>query len=503
MSGVPLSMPRSLSLWWADLPARRTLGVLCLTSILAVVCGVVQMMALSQVRILLPLGILLATAYFLLAMSRHLGALLIFLLAFSEFFGLVQESSEVVGIKLIDILAALLALPVVIQVFRSGFLFQGGAAARRMRTATLILIALLGGQILLTVLMSGQGPWLSLKAAKPYFYYFAFLLVPVYAGSPSKIRRLGAGMTAIASVLALMYLLISILGEIPSLPGLIVGEANFVGLGTFTRVRSNGAPLVVAMLLYQFYRYASGRSTRLGKLALVLLSIGAVVHFYRSVWIGVLVGVIVQAGIEGKTGARTLGKLLLGLLLLSLAIGVINRDYGEMILSRALSTVTEVEENSGSYGVRQEQIEAWAPILRENWLVGIGFLHHDSTVGQQMEALHQLEATGNYDIGWVDLMGRLGTLGISLLIAALYLLSRSAWIPALAAAGGETAILAKTVAAWLIVGIVSLPGYPLLSSAAGIFPLALLSGMLAVLESHDESSRELPGALEGSDDARR
>ncbi|HEU5179809.1 MAG TPA: hypothetical protein VFW45_03390 [Candidatus Polarisedimenticolia bacterium] len=502
MPDAPPSLPRGLSLWWADLPTRRTLWVLCLTSVLAVVCGVVQMMALNQFPILLPLGILLGTAYFLLAMSRNLGALLIFLLTFAEFFGLLQESSEVNGIKLIDILTALLVVPLVIQILRSGFPFHG-AVGRRMRRATLILLVLLGGEILLTVLLSEQGLWLSLKAAKPYSYYFAFLLVPIYADSPAKIRRLGAGMTAIASILAFMYLLISMLGEIPSLPGLIVGEANFVGLGTFTRVRSNGAPLVVAMLLYQFYRYASGRATRLGKLALVLLSIGAVVHFYRSVWIGVLAAVVVQAGIEGKTGARTLGKLLLGLLLLSVAMGVINRDYGEMILSRALSTVTEVEENSGSYGVRQEQIEAWAPILQENWLVGIGFLHHDSTVGQQMEALHQLEGTGNYDIGWVDLMGRLGTLGIILLVAALYLLSRSAWIPALAAAGGETAILAKTLAAWLIVGIVSLPGYPLLSSGAGIFPLALLAGMLAVLEEHDESPRELPGEQEGSGNAGR
>jgi hypothetical protein len=501
MAGFPLS-PRSLDSWWADPDSRRTLGVLLLTSVLAVACGMIQMLALSQVPMLLPLGILLGTAFLLLALARNLAALLVFLLAFSEFFGMIQESSQVGGIKLIDILTALTVLPVILQLVRAGFPFQG-AASRRLRLASAILLALLGGEIIVTVLGSGQGFWLSLKAAKPYFYYFAFLMVPVYAGTPAKIRRLGAIMTAIAAGLALMYLLISIVGEIPSLPGLIVGEANFVGLGTFTRVRSNGAPFMVAMLLYQFYRYADGRATRFGKVSLVVLAIGAVIHFYRSVWIGVLAGVIVQACIEGRRGARTLAKFLLGLLALSLAIGAIKSDYGEMILSRAVSTVTEVEESSGSYGVRQQQIESWMPILRDNWLVGIGFLHHDSTLGQEMEALHQLEGTGNYDIGWVDLLGRLGMLGVVLLVAALYLLSRSAWRMDHEAIGGETAILARTLAAWLMVGIVSLPGYPLLSSGAGIFPLAILAGMLAVLEETERPATQGSGpAPSGGNGAR-
>ena len=486
------SFPRNLRPWWEDPTSRRTLGVLGLTTALAVICGGIQLMALGQVAMLLPLALLLAAGYLLLALSRKLAALGLYVLAFSEFLGLVHESFEVGGVKLIDIITAIVAVPLVLHLLKAGFPFRG-PAARRLRLGALILFVLLAGEVILTVLGSGQGFWLSVKAAKPYLYYFAFLLVPVYAGSPEKVRRLAGWMTATASALALMYLFISLTGDSPSLPGLIVGEASFIGLGTFTRVRSNGASLMVAMLLYQFYRYADGRSSRFGKLALIVLAMGAVVHFYRSLWIGVLAGIIAQASIEGKRGARTVGKFLIGLVVLSIGLGAILPEYGRMILSRALSTVTEVEELSGSYGVRYEQIESWAPILREHWLVGIGFLHHDSVLGQRMEALHKLEGTGNYDIGWVDLLGRLGTLGVVLLGWSLYLLSKGGWYSSSYRGGGETAILRRTLVAWLVVGVVSLPGYPLLSCGAGIFPLALLAGMLAVLEDQEKAGPSMAG----------
>src|SRR5262249_47166688 len=157
------------------------------------------------------------------------------------------------------------------------------------------------------------------------------------------------------------------------------------------------------------------------RISLIFLFLGALVHFYRSLWVGILVGILVQAGIEGRHGARTVAKFLMVLVALSIGIGVIHPEYGGMIISRAVSTVTELEETNGSYGVRQEQIQRWTPILRDNWVAGIGFLHHDSDIGQQMEALYDLEGTGNYDVGWVDLLGRLGVIGVILLLLSLFL----------------------------------------------------------------------------------
>src|SRR5262245_50636995 len=159
MPATPASFTRALGLWWDDPQGRRTLWVLCLTSILAVVCGVAQMMASSQVPILLPLGILLATAYCLMAVSRHLAALLIFLVAFSEFFGFLQESTEVEGIKVIDIFTALVALPLFVQIFRGGFPFHG-TVAKRLKLATFFLLALISGEVFLTVLWTDQSLWL-------------------------------------------------------------------------------------------------------------------------------------------------------------------------------------------------------------------------------------------------------------------------------------------------------------------------------------------------------
>ena len=82
-----------------------------------------------------------------------------------------------------------------------------------------------------------------------------------------------------------------------------------------------------------------------------------------------------------------------------------------MITSRAVSTITEVQEVSGSYGARQDEIEQWLPIIREHWLIGIGFLHHDSAMGQELEVMHSLQGTGNYDVGWVVGAGIEGAFG--------------------------------------------------------------------------------------------
>jgi hypothetical protein len=475
--------------WERDAPGRKDAIILLATLALGAGLGVVQVMALNSIPVLLPLGVLAAAAYLLLVLSRSLAALVIFVMTFAEFWGVLPEVTELGGVKFIDVVTAILVVPIAVSLAKTGFPFRG-RPARSLRLGAVILLFLIVGEVFLTTVRTDQSFWLSVKAAKPYLYYFGFLLVPAYAGSVQGIRRLAAWMTAIAAALSLAYLLISLIGEISALPGLIVGEANYVGLGTFTRVRSNGAPLIVAMLLYQFYRFADGRSSRIEKTALVLLTMGATVHFYRSLWVGILVGVIVQGGIEGRRGVRSVAKFLIFLVALAIAIGAIHPEYGQLIASRALSTVTEVEQLNGSYGARQEQIERWAPILREHWLLGIGFLHHDSAVGQQLEAMHQLEGTGNYDIGWVDLLGRLGVLGIGLLGLGLQRLSSSCWLRHAYDSDAEVAIYRRTLLAYLVAGVVSLPGYPILSCGAGIIPMALLIGMLGVMETEEESPRE-------------
>jgi hypothetical protein len=474
------------------------MSILLLTVMLAAFCGVLQVAILGSVSVLVPLGVVLGAAYLFLVLGRSMAALVSFVLVFAEFLGLLPEASEVNSVKLIDIVTAMLVIPLFVHLMKEGFPFHG-TVGRHLRLGAVILLVLITGQIFLTTLSTDQSFWLSVKAAKPYLYYFGFLVVPVYAGSPKQVRQLASWMTLIASGLSLMYLLISLVGELGYLPALIVGEANYVGLGTFTRVRSNGAPLIVAMLLYQFYRYVDGKSSGLEKLSLILLAMGTTVHFYRSLWVGILVGIVVQASIEGKRGARSVAKFLLFLVVLATAISVIHPEYGEMIASRALSTVTEVEQLNGSYGARQEQIERWAPILRDHWLLGIGFLHHDSAVGQQMEALYQLEGTGNYDVGWVDLLGRLGVLGIAFLTAALYLLTKGSWHSHLYEAGGDLAVLSRTLIAYLVAGVVSLPGYPILSCGAGIIPMVLLVGMLSVLrQAEEEPFQESTGPRGGN-----
>src|SRR5438093_4259693 len=107
MERTPTDILQNQYPWWRDPGVQKAPAVLLLTVVLGLLCGVAQLMALAVAPALLPAGILLAAGYLLLVLSRKLAALVIFVLAFVEFCGLVPDVTEVRGIKLIDIVTAL------------------------------------------------------------------------------------------------------------------------------------------------------------------------------------------------------------------------------------------------------------------------------------------------------------------------------------------------------------------------------------------------------------
>lgn len=466
---------------WQGVPFNRTTLVVLLTVLLGLASGMTILLALGEYNTLWLVGLLLLTTYTAIAVARRLAALVFLICAFIEFWGAVPEAYQIGPIKLIDVIAGAAILPLVVELIRRGFPFHGSVRKRLSLAANLLLVLVIG-EVLLTTLSTGQDLWQTIKAGKPYFYYFGFLLVPVYAGTAEKVRQLVQWVTIASAVLAGIYLLASLLGESSVLPGLVVGQARFIGLGSFTRVRSLGAPFIVAMFLLQFYRMVEGRASKMDKIAVIILALGIIVHSYRSVWAGILGGIFLQSCMEGRRGAQSLGKLLAVLLILLGGISAIHPEYTKMILARGASALTEVEEGSGSYGVRQEQVKSWQPILAENWIAGIGFLHHDSPFGQRLEALYGMAGTGNYDVGWIDILGRLGVCGSMLFCVFLYYLTKGVWTRQAYRRRGELTCMRRTVAAYTLAGIISLPGFPLLSYAGGVFPLALLAGMMAVYE---------------------
>jgi hypothetical protein len=115
-----------------------------------------------------------------------------------------------------------------------------------------------------------------------------------------------------------------------------------------------------------------------------------------------------------------------------------------------------------------------------------------------MEALYSLEGTGNYDVGWVDLIGRLGAGGVLLLFICIYGFSKSVWRSGAYRCEAETAVIKRALTAFLVAGVVSLPGYAVLSWTGGILPMMLFVGMLAVLErSSDLGDGKASGAQSG------
>src|SRR5262249_4282412 len=101
---------------------------------------------------------------------------------------------------------------------------------------------------------------------------------------------------------------------------------------------------------------------------------------------------------------------------------------------------------------------------------------------------------GNYDVGWVDLLGRLGVLGMAVLALVLYFMTRGCWNSKFFKKDAEITIFKRTMATYLLAGLISLPGYPILSSVSCILPFALMTGILAVLESYEAP----PGCIQES-----
>jgi len=470
----------------ARMPIEVPAGALWLTAVIALISSLVVLFG-SYLSFLFPLVlVILGFAYSALSLRKSLWALVILLLVFINVLGLLAEDNQVGPLKPLDILLAVAAVPLLLHWGRRGFPYDGPVRAR-LSLATGLILSLAAFEVILTTLRTGQSLWDGIKSGKSILFYGAFLLIPVYAGSEQKIQRLLRWMTILACGLALVYVLASLLGEISWAPGLVLAQTTFIGIGTFTRVRNRGAPFIVAMLLYHFYRMTEGKSALLQKVGFVLLFLGALIHFFRSLWIGILGGVVLQACVEGRRGARNVVKLLVVVFLLYAGIGTLYPDYVKMIMSRAASTMTEVQDLTGSYGVRYERIQSWMPILRQNWVLGIGFVHGDSTVGQQIEALNGLPATGDYEVGWIDLLGRMGVAGTAVFLFALFQLSRSVWAPGSYEGAHIKTRLRRTIFAYIVAGIISLPGYPLLTWEGGVIPLAFLTGILGTLEQFGQS----------------
>jgi hypothetical protein len=338
---------------------------------------------------------------------------------------------------------------------------------------------------------SGQGIWEGVKAGKSFLYYGVFIIVPFYLSSSEDCRRLLTCFTAIALALASLLLIVSFLGTVPHiLPGLRTVEAGFVGLGTFTRVTNRGFALIFAMLLYHLYVLVDeGMSLR--RIGIVSwLAAGALVTFYRSVWIGMFAAVIVQVCVEGRRGVSVIVRGLLILFVGVLLLALINPTNVQMVLQRAESSFYEVQDRSGSYKERYQQIQTWLPVLKDHLLYGVGFLHPESKEGMALQAVNSMQGTGTLDVGWVDLLGRVGVLGTLALVVFLMRLCGNVFRRESYTGSTESAHLRRAVFSLLVVGVVSLPGAALLSWEGGSIIYGMLLGALLVLDDNGKNGSD-------------
>jgi hypothetical protein len=284
-------------------------------------------------------------------------------------------------------------------------------------------------------------------------------------------------------MLSSLLIVVSIHGSIPAaLPGMRIVETGFIGVGKFTRVTNRGFPLIFVMLLYHLYGLVRNQTNLRRIAAVALLAAGAIITFYRALWIGIVAALVAQVCVEGKRGmvilVRVAGLVILGMLLTSF----FSPTLVQMVLQRAESSISEIQNQSGSYQSRIIQIQTWLPVLREHWVCGVGFLHPDSKEGQALQAINNMQGTGTLDVGWIDLLGRLGVVGTLLLAAFLLKLSGKVFSHDWYTGSEEIIRIKRTVFSFLIVGVISLPGAALLSWEGGSIMYGLLLGLLLVLE---------------------
>lgn len=144
----------------------------------------------------------------------------------------------------------------------------------------------------------------------------------------------------------------------------------------------------------------------------------------------------------------------------------------DVVTTRISAIPQEYADSGASLGYRVEITRRLLSLFFERPLVGVGLLHAQG-LGGSLASRVGLDSVFTVDVGWVDILMKTGLIGLLAFGFIFFRLMRSL----LQDTANPPAATAAT-RAYIIMGVVALPGAAVFTWSGGIIPLALALGTL-------------------------
>lgn len=328
--------------------------------------------------------------------------------------------------------------------------------------------------LLLTTVRYEQGVWDGVKDVKVIWYYavaYIGLLTPL---DPVEMRRITKTFIAAGVLSAVVSVIGSFFALDKLLPGLSVQPLAASGeLSSFFRTYNPGYAVIhISLFLALFDRQTLSRWQR--NAVLVLTGLATLLMGFRAFWIGIA-GAIVWLSLPGRSrlqiASATLRRVLVGATLIAFAVFAVNA--GRAVTARVKVIPEDISRGTGSIGARMVQVSSLWRLVARNPALGVGFVHPEGPAGGLAREVG-LSSTATVDVGWMDILSKVGILGAILFGWLFFRLCRNL--------RGETVphllTMCEALRAFIIMGLLALPGAALFTWDGGVVPLALALGAI-------------------------
>lgn len=293
----------------------------------------------------------------------------------------------------------------------------------------LLFVGWLVFQFLRTVYILGDEPLLSFRAGRHFLTYLLFLLIPVYVTTD----RDWATIFKYLHVLAFFSISLAFLTAAGYSPSFFALTGRYSAAGVL-KFWSPGESIVYFLFVFDFWRLCL-RPTKQRAALLLLMGIGVAMFVFRARLAGTALGIL--AGVCFVANRIRFRVFLAGICVLTAAVVFLsaltliaptayggNKNYVVKFVDYFKDAAEGiVYGKSDAILIRTMFMQERLPIIKEHPFAGLGFVSPFGTVAWKMYKTGVMPM-GHVDVGWLDSLLRLGSIGSFLL--ALFLFA-SAW----------------------------------------------------------------------------
>ncbi len=387
----------------------------------------------------------------------------------SQGFGIADLKGELLsGVPISDALfAGLFACSILGGLWRSRH-HKGDLRRTQYSNFTWLVCLALVGFLAITEVRWHQGIWLGIKAAKPSLFFVLALFGGFTALDVREQRRciwalLIAGLISAATTIVGCFVLLE-----PYLPAISVRSYSMGFHRTFNQAYSITFLAFFIALFDRETLKPAWRGSIMFVTGLATLILGT-----RAFWIGIIVALLwffFRHRDELQIGQYVVRFVPVAVLVVG-ALFVL--DVQGLVTERVTIIHEDLSRPAGSLGIRVEVIRRLLSLFYTSPVLGAGFAHPDA-VGGRLGRTVGLDSVFTIDVGWIDILMRVGLLGVVTFAWLFFRLCRDLHGESSPTVRGA----ATALRAFLIMGFAALPGAALFTWIGGVVPIALCLGIV-------------------------